>query len=282
VQAPACLTNRDVLTYLLSYRHRKTNFRRILMINIPLATLQSFTLAYTESDIFGKLIILSLLLVSVICWVILSFKVWQARKVRDVSLRFQAVVNKNKEHLLSLEIESLPKVSHTRIPHPYASIFSVLKAKTLETLNKKIFFIERSEGPQDHPIYLSKTDLELLESELYTTISMQSKLLEKDLFILSTSVTLAPFLGLLGTVWGILVTFAELQGGASVGSNSIIIGGLSTALSTTVLGLVIAIPALIAYNYLKNNLKVVTSDMEDFVHSLLSTIEMQYRKVDIS
>jgi biopolymer transport protein TolQ len=106
--------------------------------------------------------------------------------------------------------------------------------------------------------------------------------LEKDLFILSTSVTLAPFLGLLGTVWGILVTFSELQAGSSAGSNTAIIGGLSTALSTTVLGLVIAIPALIAYNYLKNNLRMFTSDMEDFLHNLISTLELQYRKVDIS
>lgn len=252
------------------------------MINISLATLQSFTLAYTESDVFGKLIILSLLLVSLICWVILIFKIWQAKKVKELSLRFQTIIEKNTEHLLNLELQSLPKASSVTIPHPYASIFSVLKHKTMEILNKKVFFIERLGKQTDQAIYLSKTDLELVESAVYATISNQTKLLEKDLFILSTSVTLAPFLGLLGTVWGILVTFSELQGGASAGSNSVIIGGLSTALSTTVLGLVIAIPALVAYNYLKNNIKVVTSDMEDFVQSLLSTIEMQYRKVDIS
>ncbi|MBM3208613.1 MAG: MotA/TolQ/ExbB proton channel family protein [Chlamydiae bacterium] len=145
-----------------------------------------------------------------------------------------------------------------------------------------MYFSEQHGISKDTPIYLSSTDLDLLESHVYTTISTETKILEKDLFILSTSVTLAPFLGLLGTVWGILVTFSELQAGGSAGSNTAIIGGLSTALSTTVLGLIIAIPALIGYNYLKNHLRMYTSDMEDFLHNLLSTLELQYRKVDIS
>jgi biopolymer transport protein TolQ len=82
-------------------------------------------------------------------------------------------------------------------------------------------------------------------------------------------------------VWGILITFGELQAGHSVSSNSIILGGLSTALTTTVLGLLIAIPALIAYNYLKNLSHHFTTEMRDFSHFLLSTVELQYRKVDI-
>lgn len=252
------------------------------MIIPTLATLQAFTVAYTESDFFGKLIILSLVFLSVICWIVLSFKVWQAKKVKQLSAAFQRAIEKNKGHILSLEAEELPKAAHPRIPNPYASIFEELKAKTLETLNKKLFFLEQTNSKKDQPIYLSTSDLELLESHVYTTISGQSKILEKDLFILSTIVTLAPFLGLLGTVWGILVTFSELQGGASSSSNSAILGGLSTALTTTVLGLVIAIPALVAYNYLKNSVKTFSSDMEDFLHNMLSTIELQYRKVDIS
>ncbi|MGL5264266.1 MAG: MotA/TolQ/ExbB proton channel family protein, partial [Candidatus Rhabdochlamydia sp.] len=65
-----------------------------------------------------------------------------------------------------------------------------------------------------------------------------------------------------------------------IGSNSVIIGGLSTALATTVLGLVIAIPALIAYNYLKHRISNYSSEMQDFLYELLSYLELQYRKVD--
>jgi biopolymer transport protein TolQ len=60
----------------------------------------------------------------------------------------------------------------------------------------------------------------------------------------------------------------------------VIIGGLSTALATTVLGLVIAIPALIAYNYLKHRINNYSSEMQDFLYELLSYLELQYRRVD--
>lgn len=174
---------------------------------------------------------------------------------------------KKKDSLLSLSVEQLPKF------HPYTKIFHALKQKTIEILNKNHFFAENQE-----PVYLTQSDLELVESHVLTTISTETKQLEKNLFVLSTIKTLAPFLGLLGTVWGILVTFSEMQTGGSPSANSTILGGLSTALATTVLGLVIAIPALIFYNYLKNAFKYLTSDMEDFLYKLLSTIELQYRK----
>ena len=99
--------------------------------------------------------------------------------------------------------------------------------------------------------------------------------------MLSTIVTLAPFLGLLGTVWGILVAFNELQGGASLGSSTALLGGLSTALTTTVLGLLIAIPALIGYNYLKNAIRSYEKEMEDFGGYLTAQVELQYRQVDL-
>ncbi|NDD58607.1 MAG: MotA/TolQ/ExbB proton channel family protein [Chlamydiae bacterium] len=247
-----------------------------------IANIQAFTTAFTESDLFGKLIILSLLFVSIICWIILSYKIWQAKKVKKESLIFQNTIEKYKDQFLNIDLDSLPKSNYLKIPTPYQKIFASLKNKAIETLNKKAYFLEHISHEKKSSVYLSNIDLELLESHVYTEISIQSKLLEKDLFILSTTVTLAPFLGLLGTVWGILVTFSELQGGASASSNSAVIGGLSTALSTTVMGLVIAIPALIGYNYLKNNLRVISSDMEDFLHNLLSTLELQYRKVDVS
>ena len=60
-----------------------------------------------------------------------------------------------------------------------------------------------------------------------------------------------------------------------------ILGGLSLALATTVLGLVDAIPALIGYNYLKNSIRDFELDMEGFAHETLASVEMQYRKVDL-
>ena len=251
-----------------------------MILSFPLASMSAFVAAYGQSDFFGKLVILSLIALSLVCWAVLIHKTWLTRNVRQISKVFQIAFEKNKQHLLSLEIADLPKPRQKQIPHPFGELFDSLKQKTIEILNKNHYFAKALKEPSQ--VYLSPTDLEILESHALTTISAQTKNLEKNLFILSTIVTLAPFLGLLGTVWGILVAFSELHTGGSAGSNAAVLGGLSTALSTTVLGLIIAIPALVSYNYLKNAIKVFSSDMEDFLYTLLSQIELQYRKADVS
>lgn len=243
------------------------------------ASMQSFTSAYVQSDLSGKVIIWALIGLSVLCWITLLYKIWQAQQVKKTSALFQLLVEKNRERLLSLEPSSLTHLMPKNVPHPFAQIYFVLKNKTLELLNKKAFFLEKL-GRSDE-LYLTSSDIEMLEQHVVSTLSNQYKILEKNLFLLSTIATLAPFLGLLGTVWGILVTFSSLHGG-SAASNAAILGGLSTALSTTVLGLVIAIPALVSYNYLKNNLKHYSSDMESFLYELVSILELQYRKVDLT
>lgn len=251
------------------------------MTTLPLASLQAFSEAYSQSDFFGKIIMASLFLVSALCWIVLSYKIWQAKKARVSSLHTHHLLKKNRERLLDLEPSEVSLSFPKYIPQPFSQIYFDLKEKTVETLNKKMFFLRQSNLEEEN-IYLTSDDINLLEQHAATTISVQCKILEKHLFILSTIVTLAPFLGLLGTVWGILVTFAELHSGGSAGSNAIILGGLSTALATTVLGLIIAIPALISYNYLKNNLKSFSSEMEDFLYTLLSHLELQYRKADLN
>jgi biopolymer transport protein TolQ len=233
-------------------------------MNLISSNLSLYT-AYADSDFFGKCIFLALFTLSICCWVVVIQKTLQVKKARRLANTFRKACQKNQEHLLALDTK--------RASHPFAQVFSALKQKALEILNKNHFFSEKKDK-----VYLTTSDLDLLESHVLTTISSESKALERHLFILSTIRTLAPFLGLLGTVWGILLTFAEMKMGTNVSSNTAILGGLSTALATTVIGLLIAIPALISYNWLYNSSKNLASDMEDFLYSLLSIIELQYRR----
>lgn len=246
---------------------------------MPLASLTAFSEAYNQSDLFGKVVILSLLGLSIVCWIVLIYKIWVIQKVKKISLAFQKALEQNKEAFLDINIRALPKPKNTNIPHPFADIFDLLKEKTLEMLNKNYYFLSQG-GERKASVYLTANDLEFLEAQGISIIAVQYKKLEKNLFILSTIITLAPFMGLLGTVWGILVSFAGLNEGASVGSNSAILGGLSTALATTVLGLIIAIPALISYNYLRNSLHSYSSDMDNFLTNLIANVGIQYRKPD--
>ena len=236
---------------------------------IPLAHIYTFYSAYRDSDFFGKLIFLGLFSISILCWCVLLHKAWVVKKVQKLREEFQKMVSQQKNSFLQFDLSKLPPGLH-----PFREIFNSIQQKTTEILRKNHFFAK------DQGSYLSEADVELIESHVLTTISIQIKSLEKNLFLLTTITTLGPFLGLLGTVWGILVTFSGLQAGASVTSNAAVLSGLSTALTTTVIGLLIAIPSLIGYNYLKNSIKTLSSDMEDFLYSSLSQIELEYRRVN--
>jgi len=227
-----------------------------------------FVMAYAQSDFFGKLIMLGLVALSMICWVVLLRKIWLVRRVEKLSTTFQAMIEQQKGSLLTIDASLFGSLG------PFTYIFRSVQEKTIETLNKNRYFLAKT------PAYLTSADMTALETHASASISLQLKKLEQHLFVLPTIVALAPFMGLLGTVWGILVTFAGFHAGGNAGSNAAILGGLSTALATTVMGLVIAIPALVAYNYIKNCLRHYTTDMDAFLTTLLSQIELQYRTVE--
>jgi biopolymer transport protein TolQ len=115
-----------------------------------------------------------------------------------------------------------------------------------------------------------KKEIATLDKLLSIEKTQIKKQLESGLYCLPTIVSLAPFLGLLGTVWGILITFNELQLGKSVQGSSAIMGGLSMALGTTVVGLIVAIPALVAYNYLRSQIKSICVDIDCFCEDLIA------------
>lgn len=243
------------------------------------ATTSVFFSAYSASDFFGKWIFIGLFALSIVTWLILIRKVSLYRSVRKEALQFQEVLTKNQNSILSIPIDEICQGAKERI-RPFYDIYCSFREKTVDILDKNYFFHqERSEEKKS--VFLSAADLGLIEARLGMVITQGGKGLEKNLFILATIISLAPFLGILGTVWGILISLGELQQTGMAHANSVVLGGLSTALATTVLGLVIAIPALISYNYLKSVLKEFYTEMHDMSNMLLTTIEMQYRKVEV-
>ena len=100
----------------------------------------------------------------------------------------------------------------------------------------------------------------------------EGKRLNAYLVVLTMAVTGGPFLGLLGTVWGVMNTFAAM---AEAGEANImaIAPGVASALSTTVFGLIVAIPALFSYNYLVSRIKSITADLAVFIDQLTLKVE---------
>jgi len=226
-----------------------------------------FFSAYSQSDIFGKCIFWGLLLLSIISWTVLINKIWSAHKLKQMCKNFSRNMEKKKDMPLAINVDE-------EINHPFLEIYLSLKQITTRILKKNNFFKENKS------IFLSQPDIDMLEDCALATIAKEQKKLEKNLFLLPTIVTLGPFLGLLGTVWGILLTFSNLQKHAFTDASANVLSGLSLALTTTVLGLVVAIPAIIAYNYIKSSVRDFIVDMENFSNDLITNIEIQYRKVE--
>jgi len=247
--------------------------------NFILAT-NPFFEAYTQSDLLGKMIFLGLYFLSICSWFVLIHKIWLTYQAKKYATRFHEVFQMQRLNPLGLECDNL---SQKRTINPFFDLYKVLKKHSLEVLSKNRHFSrlqENEASPLITPSSLSLSDVDFVASHLSTQVALEVKNLEKHLYILSTTVSLAPFLGLLGTVWGILTTFSAMQAQAGANTHQMVLSGLSLALATTVLGLIDAIPALIGYNYLKNSIKDFATDMEGFSNEILAAVELQYRKVE--
>ena len=104
--------------------------------------------------------------------------------------------------------------------------------------------------------------------------------LESGLFILEIVVGIAPLLGLLGAVSGLVTVFANLGDSASVSDPRGIAKGISEALSTTIVGLAIAIPSLIFYSYFSKKVEVMAAEMETLIADLIAKCYFQKRRRD--
>jgi len=115
-------------------------------------------------------------------------------------------------------------------------------------------------------------EIKTFKAALEKSYIEESKQLNAWMLMLTMAITGGPFLGLLGTVWGVMSTFAAM---ASAGEANIaaIAPGIASALATTVAGLLVAIPALFAYNYLLTNIKSITADLTVFIDQFTLKIE---------
>ena len=120
---------------------------------LPIANIGAFVNAYGHSDLLGKLIILGLVFLSVVCWVVLIQNIWTTRQVTQISEAFKRAYLLQKDKLLHLELDLLPKPKNKMIPHPYADIFRELKTKTVEIINKNLYFMQRLSHIKNNKIF---------------------------------------------------------------------------------------------------------------------------------
>jgi biopolymer transport protein ExbB len=110
------------------------------------------------------------------------------------------------------------------------------------------------------------------EEQLHVSLSQQRLLLENNLGILGTMAAVAPLIGLLGTVWGIMRAFRDMSTTGSA-APAIVAAGVAEALTTTAAGLIIAVPALMLYNHLARRINVMLTVAENNSRTLRADLE---------
>src|SRR5260221_2853937 len=105
--------------------------------------------------------------------------------------------------------------------------------------------------------------------------SSQALSLEKGMIVLSTAVAGGPFIGLLGTVWGVMETFSGIAR-ANTASLTAMAPGVAGALIATVVGLLVAIPAMFAYNYMVTTIRAISHELDGFAPEYSTALEHRY------
>jgi biopolymer transport protein ExbB/TolQ len=236
-------------------------------MNVPGCFLAETQLQYVwgQATIEARCIIIFLAVFSILAWYMMVFKHLQMTKAKKLNLYFESEFRHQKKVLeifdRRLEVEGCP-------------MFVVYKEGCIE-LDARL----KVEGSDVRKKLCSLKGMEHVKRTLEGAVARESLKLEQGLILLAIAVSGAPFLGLLGTVWGVMDTFARVgqMGRADLPTMA---PGVSAALITTVAGLLVAIPSMFAYNWLVHTLRVRTVELDNFAQELVSKMETEYLKDD--
>jgi biopolymer transport protein TolQ len=216
--------------------------------------------AVRTSDLMGLLCLLVLLGFSVLSWAVILQKSVQFRRAFAQTRRFARKCEASKGDLYSA-------VNYAR-QYPASPLATLLQEAYVE-MELEGWFRDLPEHTEEQR---ARRVRENLEKVLSRSIESEMRHLENNLAFLSTTANVCPFIGLLGTVWGVLSAF-QTVGNTGSATIQAIAPGVSTALITTVAGLLAAIPAVVAYNILASRVQNLGSRMESFANELTSILE---------
>jgi len=214
-----------------------------------------------------KGVILLLLALSVICWGIALFKFLVLRSALHESESFLDMFWNNRS--LSRTYTDAKSLEHS----PLAEIFrsGYLELQQMQQTDGTTSTHRRTSDPSpDSPLGLY--GLGAIKRALDQASTAELTRLEKNLGFLATTGSIAPFIGLFGTVWGIMNSFRNIgmQGSANLAT---VAPGIAEALIATAFGLLAAIPAVVLYNYFLGRIKMMAAEMDNFSAELLNIIE---------
>jgi biopolymer transport protein TolQ len=234
-----------------------------LLMGVPFLAPPVFAAAnvielFLRADIVGQVITVGLAVFSLVAWTIMFGKHFELKRLRLLNHSFESHLRDQRTLL------DLPESYRTRRAIPYADVF----ADALESYWRAEAIAREKGGNSEH------ARLEHAENAIQRALARQTLRYESSMIFLASIVSGAPFLGLLGTVWGVMESFSEVavQQSATIQS---IAPGVSAALLTTIAGLIVAIPSVFGYNVLLASTRRLITEMENYASSLADRIELE-------
>lgn len=208
-----------------------------------------------------KVVLLLLVAASVISWAIIFQKRKTLNSVEESNEAFSGFFQKN---------TSLAEIFNHSTQYTDSSM-GLMFQKGYTELSKIKEKLKESGSSEDFSNYIRVHGLTALERALTSGASISNQKIERRLSMLASIGSVSPFIGLFGTVWGIIDSFAGLaQGGGSIEA---VAPGIAEALVATAIGLAAAIPATWAYNIFVNKISKINSDMESFGQEFMNLVE---------
>ncbi len=241
----------------------------IALPGLPMASLWT---AYVQSTLMGQVIVLLQIVMSVIVWSIMVGKWQELRSMHLIARRFRKVFDNTRE---SLEIF----LQQRRSENPMALVYQSACEKLARTLSPEArdAVLGRREGLGGRT--LTARELSLVKGATEQSLAEQLVRIERGMNLLATGSTAAPLIGLLGTVWGLLDAFQAMSGKGSAMLTDVA-PGISSAMLTTVVGLLVAIPSSIGYNALLGRVRGLSIELDGFTDELLGRLSCEFQGRD--
>jgi biopolymer transport protein TolQ len=213
----------------------------------------------------AKFVLAILAIFSIICWALIVEKWWQFRRVRRQTVAFLRVFREGRRP--SVALSGAKKLRDS----PLAQIYTAACQEVSGIPDVVDHVLE-------DPETMTGDRLESVNRAMRRAAGIEIAQLERYLPFLATTASAAPFIGLFGTVWGIMAAFHGIgtQGSASL---AVVAPGISEALIATAAGLGAAIPAVMGYNYFVNRVKHWATEMDGFSLDLLNLMSRPVPKM---
>jgi biopolymer transport protein ExbB/TolQ len=256
----------------------------LAIIFTPILASNALEFAIGKATTEGKITMSALLILSLFSWTIIITKLRQLLIARKWSKKFYEAYNSTRDPMdikrKSLEFEGAPA---------YAVYVRGADEVDYHLKNNKVLVESRVTLPTDSDRNRGNTDFlarsrttkisqpsyEAVKVVMEEAAGASAMNLEKGMIVLSTAVAGGPFIGLLGTVWGVMETFSGI---ATAGSASLtaMAPGVAGALICTVIGLLVAIPAMFSYNFMVTTIRHLTHELDGFASRYANQLEHLY------